>query len=407
MPRGTWLTSAARATLALQTREIVTALRAVTFKGRELLIVGTAVFAGETEYEDAALDGEYRVTAKEGRVLVIDPSQGKVGTGSARLDIGVLHKTVEPVHDVAAVNGLLAVASASQVGSITWPRPSLNLNANANHQVTILRLTLSPLTLTQKHTFSSTFIAQHLHVLPPSPAAPHTGAAAAARLAAAGGDVDMEDMSVGAVPSPVGEVLEERLVVGDGMRSISVLDVDPKTGAIYRETRDMATHSVAGLGGVRDGGQGVIISDVSLRVSPRANGSSARAKSEADTIGPQQPPHFPPVHLSHLSYRHSPARFIWPTRAHRPLPPRLICAPRQRFRRRYSRNHLCHAGRTSGCHWRADRGGGQGDDGFAAEYGQVYPAAGIGVIIIIGYSNGSQYERVEWIWVEYVEKGRE
>lgn len=87
----------------------------------------------------------------------------------------------------------------------------------------------------------------------------------------------MEDMSVGAVGPPVGEVLEERLVVGDGMRSISVLDVDPKTGAIYRETRDMATHSVAGLGGVRDGGQGVIISDVSLRVSPRANGSSARA----------------------------------------------------------------------------------------------------------------------------------
>jgi DNA damage-binding protein 1 len=190
--------------------------------------------------------------------LIIDPKGDSGGEPVRRLEIGVLHKTIGPVHDVATVNGLLAVASASQVSPL-----HMGFSGRADHQVTILRLTLSPLSLTEKHTFSSTFIAQHLHVLPPAPAAPRTGAAAAQAMAAGGGDVDMEDMGVTATSSPVEEVLEERLVVGDGMRSISVLDVDPKTGAIYRETRDMATHSVAGLGGVKDGGEGVIISDVS------------------------------------------------------------------------------------------------------------------------------------------------
>ena len=61
------------------------------------------------------MDGEYRVAAKEGRALVIDPNPEKDSAKSGRLDIGVLHKTIGPVHDVTLVNGLLAVAAASQV----------------------------------------------------------------------------------------------------------------------------------------------------------------------------------------------------------------------------------------------------------------------------------------------------
>ena len=104
-----------KATLGLQSREIVTALRAVTIKGKEFLVAGTAVFGGSAEYEDAAMDGEYRVTAKEGRALIIDPNPEKDSVKAGRLEIGVLHKTVGPVHDVVVVNGLLAVAAASQV----------------------------------------------------------------------------------------------------------------------------------------------------------------------------------------------------------------------------------------------------------------------------------------------------
>lgn len=139
---------------------------------------------------------------------------------------------------------------------------------DADVQVTILRLTLSPLSLTQKHTFSSTFIAQHLHVLPPAPIIPR--AAGVGPTSTGLGDVDMEDLpGTGQADHSTAPTLEERLVVGDGMRSIFVLDVDPKTGAIYRETRDMATHAVAGIGGVQDGGQGVIISDVGPHSSAR------------------------------------------------------------------------------------------------------------------------------------------
>lgn len=49
------------------------------------------------------------------------------------------------------------------------------------------------------------------------------------------------------------------------MRSIFVLDVDDGSGKIYVDQRDMATHSVTALEGVRDGGESVIIADVSQR----------------------------------------------------------------------------------------------------------------------------------------------
>jgi DNA damage-binding protein 1 len=83
-------------------------------------------------------------------------------------------------------------------------------------------------TLTEISHFSSLFIAQHLHVAPST------------KLHG-----------------------EERLVVGDGMRSVFVLDVDEENGVIHGDQRDMGTHQILGMEGIRDGGEGVIVADVS------------------------------------------------------------------------------------------------------------------------------------------------
>ena len=57
---------------------------------------------------------------------------------------------------------------------------------------------------------------------------------------------------------------KDRLVVGDGMRSLFVLDIDEDSGEVFGDQRDMATHSVTALEGIRDGGEGIVIADVSF-----------------------------------------------------------------------------------------------------------------------------------------------
>jgi DNA damage-binding protein 1 len=51
--------------------------------------------------------------------------------------------------------------------------------------------------------------------------------------------------------------------VGDGMRSVFVLDVDEGNGVIHGDQRDMGTCQVLGMEGVKDGGEGVVVADVS------------------------------------------------------------------------------------------------------------------------------------------------
>jgi len=99
--------------------------------------------------------------------------------------------------------------------------------------VSILKFDSSQSSLHEVSHFASAFIAQHLYVSPPT------------KLHA-----------------------EDRLVVGDGMRSIFVLEVDEGSGVVYADQRDLATHQVMALHGVRDGGQSVLISDASLRARP-------------------------------------------------------------------------------------------------------------------------------------------
>lgn len=56
---------------------------------------------------------------------------------------------------------------------------------------------------------------------------------------------------------------EGALIVGDGMRSVIVLNVDEGDGMIYDDERNMATHGVAALGLLKDKGDAVVVSDVS------------------------------------------------------------------------------------------------------------------------------------------------
>ncbi len=102
-------------------------------------------------------------------------------------------------------------------------------------QVTIYRLDPIGTHLDQVSSWGSAFSAQHLRVTPSTKIYP-----------------------------------EERLMVGDGMRSVSILDVDEGSGEIHDIQKDMATHSVVALERIRDGGEGVIIADVGCFLSKAA-----------------------------------------------------------------------------------------------------------------------------------------
>jgi DNA damage-binding protein 1 len=88
-------------------REVITTLQPVVLLGRSYLAVGTAIFSSEADFEDAVLDNEYRVTAKDGRVMIIEPT--------AEVNMITLLKTNGPVHDLKVIHGFLAVAAASRV----------------------------------------------------------------------------------------------------------------------------------------------------------------------------------------------------------------------------------------------------------------------------------------------------
>lgn len=96
-------------------------------------------------------------------------------------------------------------------------------------QVTINDFIPTTPALHQVSSFGSMFLASHLHI----------------------------------ATSPDGYSDGDRLVIGDGLRSVFVLSVDPESGEIESDQRDMATHRVMRLAGVRDGGESVIIADVS------------------------------------------------------------------------------------------------------------------------------------------------
>jgi hypothetical protein len=98
----------------------------------------------------------------------------------------------------------------------------------ANRQVSIRRTDFrygDPHPLGEVSSYSSTFIAATLHVIP------------------------WES--------------EPYLVVGDTMRSIALLRIQTETGSVVPGDRSQAIDGVLALGGMHDGEDGVIVSDVS------------------------------------------------------------------------------------------------------------------------------------------------
>ncbi len=212
------------AQLHLEAREEVTCLNDVFLLGRHYIAVGTAIFPSDEEFDQFAYAGGSAVASKEGRLLLIEPVRND---SADRWDIKISRtlRTAGPVHDAKVIHGFLAVASTSKVGF-----RSLDFEGDRSFpQVSIHRLELNPPDLIELSAFSSAFITQYLHV------------ASRSKLHN-----------------------EDRLVVGDGMRSVFVLDVDEASGKIFGDQRDMATHSVTALEGIRDGGDGVVIADVGL-----------------------------------------------------------------------------------------------------------------------------------------------
>ncbi|WVW86882.1 hypothetical protein I302_108937 [Kwoniella bestiolae CBS 10118] len=192
------------AEMPLKSREEITSLRAVLLNGKKYLCAGTAILPSDEEETNEYDDDSY-INVKQGRLLLLDILQ-KDEHGQEWEFRVVVEKMVEgPVYDLEVLHGFLAVASGSKV--------------------TINRLSPNPPTLTEVSSFSSAFLASHLTVVP--------------------SDIDGED----------------RLVLGDGMRSIIVLSVDEGSGKVYDDTRDMATHQVSAMGRVRDGGEGVVVGD--------------------------------------------------------------------------------------------------------------------------------------------------
>jgi DNA damage-binding protein 1 len=144
--------------------------------------------------------------AKEGRLILLDPVYDQ-STATWTLTQVAETKTIGAVNDIAIIHEFLAYAAASKVAILKYEDD----------------------VLTELSTFSSTFIAQSLFTAPPSK-----------------------------------HQAEEKLIVGDGMRSVLMLEIDDESGMIYGDDRDMATHQVVALAGIKDRGQGLVVADVSL-----------------------------------------------------------------------------------------------------------------------------------------------
>jgi DNA damage-binding protein 1 len=144
--------------------------------------------------------------AKEGRLILLDPVYDQ-STSTWTLAQVAETKTIGAVNDIAIIHEFLAYAAASKVAILKFEDD----------------------VLTELSTFSSTFIAQSLFTAPPSK-----------------------------------HQAEEKLIVGDGMRSVLMLEIDDESGMIYGDDRDMATHQVVALAGIKDRGQGLVVADVCL-----------------------------------------------------------------------------------------------------------------------------------------------
>ena len=209
--------SAALAHKSLLSGEEPTCVASVFLRSRFYVAVGTAQL---DKNADTGLYGEGLVSAKAGRMLLLEPiAEG----GEWVLREMAMTRTEGAVYDVAVIHGFLAVAAGTKVRSSIVCCPT-------DPQVTLSTLTYtssSGYNLVEVSTFVSAFVPEHLSIAPASKSCP-----------------------------------DDRLVVGDGMRSIFVLDINEGSGRIEGEQKDLVTHSVTAMGSIRDGGDGIVIADV-------------------------------------------------------------------------------------------------------------------------------------------------
>jgi DNA damage-binding protein 1 len=189
--------------MPLELREEVTSLSEVMLCDHNYIAVGTALLS--EDQDDDLIYEENIHPAKTGRLLLLDPVVDR-STGSWTLNIITQLGTIGAVNDITVIHEFLAYAAASKVSIMKFEDNSLN----------------------ELSSFSSTFIAHSLFTAPPSK-----------------------------------YQAEEKLIVGDGMRSVLMLEIDDESGMIYGDDRDMATHQVVALAGIKDRGQGVVVADVS------------------------------------------------------------------------------------------------------------------------------------------------
>ncbi|ODN74495.1 hypothetical protein L202_06876 [Cryptococcus amylolentus CBS 6039] len=202
------------ASYTLKERELVTSIRSVLLYGTQYLAVGTALLPEE---EGDSWDEGNLAVVKEGRVLLFKAEQE---SGQWRLGLEMEVSTVGAVYALETIHGFLAVAAGSELVLF-----SVSTEVNPGHP----KLPNFPninRSLTRVASWASAFVISHLAVIP-----------------------------------PFGSREDGDLIVGDGMRSVIVLQVDEGSGKIYDDERDMATHGVVALGRVQDGGEGIVIAD--------------------------------------------------------------------------------------------------------------------------------------------------
>lgn len=189
--------------IKLQQREIVSSLSHVVLEGRPYLCVGIALLSEADEGMDDLAD-QALISAQSGRIALYAATPSATGEMELRWVAQVL--TDGAVHDSKVIFGFLAVAAGSKV--------------------TLYRFDPRGGKLVVASTFSSAFVARSLFV------------ASASKLHA-----------------------DKRLIIGDGMRSLLSLEIDPDTGEINGDRRDMATHCIVAMEGIKDGGQAVVVAD--------------------------------------------------------------------------------------------------------------------------------------------------
>ncbi|WVQ75561.1 hypothetical protein IAR50_005188 [Cryptococcus sp. DSM 104548] len=202
------------ASYTLRERELVTSIRSVLLYGTQYLAVGTAVLPEE---EGDSWDEGNLAVVKEGRVLLFKAEQE---SEQWRLGLEMEVSTVGAVYALETIHGFLAVAAGSELVLYSVSTETSSGHPRLPNLPTINR------SLTRVSSWASAFVISHLAVIP-----------------------------------PFGPREDGDLIVGDGMRSVIVLQVDEGSGKIYDDERDMSTHGVVALGRIQDGGEGLVVAD--------------------------------------------------------------------------------------------------------------------------------------------------